>query len=114
MEDENCAQFFCPAGLLRSVPAPAAGWRAPLPARARSASPAAMPAAVWVCVPGRSEHLQGSGGGERRPSPRPHPSRGQTSQTASPPGSRLGAPGVGRRAAHSPTLTPHVRDRVGI
>lgn len=112
MEDENCAQF-CPAGLLRSGPAPPpAGERRCPPALGARLQPRRR-RAVWVCVPGRSEHRRGSGGGERRPPPRPHP-RATVGLARPPCGSGLGVPGVGRRAARSRNLTPHVRDGVGI
>lgn len=84
MEDENCAQFFCPAGLLCSVPAPAAGWQAPLPARARSASPAATPAGcVGECAREERAPPGQRGRGEAPVAPPAPPRRGQTGQTAS-------------------------------
>lgn len=89
-----------PAGERRCSPAP----RASLQPRRRRA--------VRVCVPGRNEHRGGSGGGERRPPPRPHPeSRGQTGQTASlAAGAGWGLPGSGEGPARSATPTLHLGD----
>lgn len=113
MDDENCTQF-CLAGLLRSPALRAvrcpADRRAPLPARARSASPAAtLAGCVGVCA------------GEERA---PRGQRGRGEASAAPPAPRerrsdwpdrlacagWGLPESGEGRARSPTPTPHVRD----
>lgn len=113
MDDENCAQF-CLAGLLRSpalrsVPGPA-GWRAPLPARARSASPAAtLAGCVGVCAgEERAPRGQRGRGGEPAAPPAPRELRSDWPDRLA--GAGWGLPESGDWRACSPTLTPHVRD----